>query len=98
MSSFRVDVAEENVVGGDGDSVTAHASAEGKVVDPVAAATRVVDFKNATRQVLETAVRGAVKKDPDPLGNPDIESKVEQTVREAVGSWGVAVSSVRVDL
>jgi SPFH domain/Band 7 family protein len=99
MRPFRVEVSEDNVVGRDGDMVTAHASAEGNVVDPAAAATKVVDSKNATRQILETAVRGAAKEcSRSDLRNPDIESNVERTVREAVAGWGVAVSSVRLDL
>ena len=99
MRPFRVEVADGHVVGRYGEEIRAHASAEGKVVDPVAAATRVVDYRKATRQILEAAVRAAAKEcSRSDLRNPDTESKVEQNVREAVSRWGVTVSSLRVDL
>ena len=97
LKPFRVEVLDDNVVTNDGVTVSASGSAEAQVVDPLAAATRVVDYEQATRLILHTAIRGVVKELP---GSPlremtsDVESSVEQLVSEAASAWGVVVSAL----
>jgi hypothetical protein len=62
--AVSVEVLDENVVSKDGEALTVGGAAEGQVADPIAAATRVVDHKNATRQIFQTAIRAAVKERP----------------------------------
>jgi hypothetical protein len=98
---FSIDVLDENVVSKDGEALMVHGAAEGQVTDPIAAATRVVDYKGATRQIFQTAIRAAAKERlssairDTPM---ELESAVAQLVSEAVDSWGVVVSSLSLHL
>jgi len=97
LRPFSVKVLDENVVSKDGEPLTVGGAAEGQVTDPIAAATRVVDHKNATRQIFQTAIRAAVKERPSSEIRDtamQLESAVAQLVSEAVHSWGVVVSSL----
>jgi hypothetical protein len=97
LSPYPIDVLDVHVVTSDGEEVVVSASAEGQVVDPVAAATRVVDYRKATRLILETAIRALATKRPVAdirERTSELESAVGQAVAEAVEDWGIAVSSI----
>jgi hypothetical protein len=97
LRPFTLDVLDDDVPMRNGEAITASASAEAQVVDPVAAATRVVDYEKATRLILQTAIRGVVKERPVSGlrgKESEVESAVERLVSQAVGDWGVVVSSL----
>jgi uncharacterized membrane protein YqiK len=101
LRPFSVEVLDENVVSKDGEALTVGGAAEGQVTDPIAAATRVVDHKNATQQIFQTAIRAAVKERPSSEIRDtatELESAVAHLVNEAVHSWGVVVSSLGLHL
>jgi regulator of protease activity HflC (stomatin/prohibitin superfamily) len=101
LRPFTVAVLDDDVPTRDGVAITASGSAEAQVVDPVAAATRVVDYEKATRLVLHTAIRGVVKERPVsevPGNESELESAVEQLVSHTVGDWGIVLSSLALRL
>jgi len=101
LKPFGVDVLDDDLVAGDGEPITASGSARAQVADPVAAATRVVDYRQAIRQIFRTAIRAAVKERPGGELREraeEVRSAVEQVVVEAVGEWGIVVSSLNLHL
>lgn len=99
LRPFAVDVQPTELLTKDHVVMSVNAKAEARVVDPVAAALQVVDYKDATRMVTETAIRAVLKsRGSDELGSPsgEIESLVVAEVDSATRSWGVAVSSAAI--
>ena len=101
LAPFPIDVLEEDVAASDGEAVTVRGSAEGQVADPVAAATRVVDYREAARLIVQTAIRSAVKERPASglrRQRAEVEAAVGEAVTRAVRDWGLVVSSLRLEL
>ena len=101
LSPFVVVVVDEKVTANDGVAVRASAEVEGKVIDPVAAALKVVDYKDATRQIAQTAMRAFVMERPSSElreAGPELRSVVADTVTDAVSSWGLVASLLSFDV
>jgi regulator of protease activity HflC (stomatin/prohibitin superfamily) len=101
LSPFVIDVVDKNVTANDGVVVGVSAEVEGQVIDPVAAALKVVDYKDATRQIAQTAMRAVVMERPSSElrdAGLDLESFVADIVTDAVPSWGLVVSSLSFDV
>jgi regulator of protease activity HflC (stomatin/prohibitin superfamily) len=95
LRPFAVDIPPSEVLTKDRVPLTVSAKVGGRVVDPVAAALEVVDYKDATKLLAETAIRAVLKeRDSDELGSAsaEIEASVAQRIDPAAQSWGVAVS------
>jgi len=58
---FAIEIPPETVIAEADVPVTVSARVDGQVVDPVAAALKVVDYKDATRTIARTAIRAVVK-------------------------------------
>ena len=97
LRPFSVDVLENDIATKDGAGLTIGGSVEAQVVDPVAAAIRVVDYRDATRQMFRTAIRAAAK-EGSAAAPADVEAEVARILTEALGDWGLVVSSVRLEL
>jgi regulator of protease activity HflC (stomatin/prohibitin superfamily) len=99
LRPFAVDVLPTEMLTKDHVALSVSAKVGGSVIDPVAAALRVVDYEEATKMVAETAIRAVLKERPsDELGS--VSAEVEAAVVEGIGpaaqSWGVAVSSASI--
>jgi regulator of protease activity HflC (stomatin/prohibitin superfamily) len=72
---------------------------EATVVDPVAAAVKVVDYEDATRTIAQTAIRAVLKERPASDFTPaELDAAILEVVDEPVHSWGVAISSARLNV
>jgi hypothetical protein len=101
LRPFPVEVVENDVATKDSVALTVGGRVEAWVVDPVAAATRVVDYRVATRQIFQTAIRAAAKERSSAEMSDhttDVEAEVTGMLTEALGDWGLVVSSVSLDL
>jgi regulator of protease activity HflC (stomatin/prohibitin superfamily) len=101
LAPFSLEVVESNVVAKDGVPLTVGGRMVAQVVDPVRAATRVVDYVDATRKMLQTAIRAAVRDRPSPELSRDtaaLGTDVIERLTDALGKWGLVVSSASVDL
>jgi uncharacterized membrane protein YqiK len=101
LAPFSLEVVESNVVAKDGVPLTVRGRMVAQVVDPIPAATRVVDYVDATRKMLQTAIRAAVRERPSPELSRDttaLGTDVRQRLTDALGKWGLVVSSASVDL
>jgi hypothetical protein len=80
--------------------MTVHGELQAQVVDPVAAAVKVVDYEAATRSVLQTAMRALVMKRSSAELNEgrQVNPTVADEVVDAARSWGVSASSVTFDV
>lgn len=97
---FVVDVVDTDVTTSDGVTATVSGELQGQVVDPIAAALKVVDYEKATMQIFHTALRAYVGERPaaEIRAEPQRQrSDVTDTVADAVRDWGVVVSSVTFD-
>lgn len=95
LRPFQVEAGIENVMASDGKAVAMHASAEGQVSDPVAAAVKVVDFKRATQQILETAIRAGIAARPSSeVTSEAMQSDVADEIGAVVAGWGVVMSQL----
>jgi regulator of protease activity HflC (stomatin/prohibitin superfamily) len=95
LRPFAVDIPPSEVLTKDHVPLTVSAKVGGRVVDPVAAAVQVVDYKDATKLLAETAIRAVLKeRHSDELGSAsaEIEASVAQKIDPAAQSWGVAIS------
>jgi regulator of protease activity HflC (stomatin/prohibitin superfamily) len=97
LRPFRVDVSEDDVAMKDGTALTIGGTVEAQVVDPVQAALRVVDYRDATRQMFRTAIRAAAK-ERSAAAPADVEAEVARILTETLGDWGLILLSVRLDL
>jgi len=101
LAPFSIEVVESNVVAKDGVPLTVRGRMVAQVVDPVPAATRVLDYVDATRKMLQTAIRVAVKERPSPElldDSSELGTDVTQRLTDALGKWGLVVSSASVGL
>ena len=101
LRPFALAFPPDEVISSDGVAIEAGGSVEGRAVDPVAAAVKVVDYKEATRMIAETAVRALVKERQAATFQGDLgelEAELLGTVERHVRDWGVEVSSVRLVL
>jgi regulator of protease activity HflC (stomatin/prohibitin superfamily) len=101
LTPFLVDVVESNVVAQDGVALTVCGTVVAQVIDPVLAVTRVMDYVDATRKLLQTAIRAGVKERPSRDVSDDLDdlaTEVRETLSDVLGGWGVAVSSARLAL
>jgi regulator of protease activity HflC (stomatin/prohibitin superfamily) len=97
---FAVDVVDTNVTTNDGVAMTVRGELQAQVIDPVAAAVKVVDYEHATRMVLQTAMRALVMKRSSAELNEgrQVNPAAADEVVDAARSWGVAASSVTFDV
>jgi hypothetical protein len=89
LTPFVVSFHDMNVTANDGVAVGVSAEVEGQVIDPVAAALKVVDYKDATKQVTQAEARAVVMERPasEPRdAGLDLESVVSDIVADAVRS------------
>jgi regulator of protease activity HflC (stomatin/prohibitin superfamily) len=96
LRPFAVDMPPTEVLTKDRVPLMVSAKVGGRVVDPVAAAMNVVDYKDATRLVAETAIRAVLNDRPsDELGSAsaELEASLVRRIDPAARSWGVAISS-----
>jgi regulator of protease activity HflC (stomatin/prohibitin superfamily) len=96
LRPFLLDLAVTGLPTADGVLVSVSGTLGGRVVDPDAAVTKVVDFEKATAMIAETAIRAAVKerRSAEVQSEPTkLEATILETVAAAAQSWGVAVSS-----
>jgi regulator of protease activity HflC (stomatin/prohibitin superfamily) len=101
LAPFLVDASEIDVVTGDGATVRIRGNAAAQVFDPAAAATRVEDYRRATRIMFQTAIRSVVKKSPSaelPDDFSELEAEIKRILARALGDWGMSVLSVGLDL
>jgi regulator of protease activity HflC (stomatin/prohibitin superfamily) len=100
LSPFVANAVDTNVTTNDGVAVTVRGELEGQVDDPVAAALKVVDYEDATRQILHTAVRALVmeRSSAELSEGRQPHPHVADEVVDALRSWGVVVLSLRFDV
>jgi regulator of protease activity HflC (stomatin/prohibitin superfamily) len=100
LSPFAAVAVDADVATNDGVAMTVRGKLQGQVVDPVAAALKVVDYEDATRKILQTAMRALVMQRSSAELNegqqhhPDVADEVSEAVR----SWGIAVLSLSFDV
>jgi len=93
---FAVEIAPETVTAKADVPVTVSARVEGQVVDPVAAALKVVDYEDATRMIARTAIRAVVKDHSSSdlaCASAELQKSFVEAVDEAAQNWGVSVLS-----
>lgn len=101
LGPFPVEVVDDAVVAKDGVKLAVSGRLEAEVVDPVPAATRVADYRDATQKMFRTAIRAVVKERRSAqVSNDTAESEAEVTriLTESLSDWGVTVRSVTLDL
>jgi regulator of protease activity HflC (stomatin/prohibitin superfamily) len=100
LSPFVANAVDTDVTTNDGVAMTVRGELQGHVVDPVAAALNVVDYEDATRQILHTAMRALVMQrssaelNEGRQHNPHIGDELVDAVR----SLGVDVLSLNFEL
>jgi regulator of protease activity HflC (stomatin/prohibitin superfamily) len=96
-----LDISTDDIVTNDGVHLGVRGSLNARVVSPVDAATRVVDYSQATRQIAEAALRGLFR---ERLSTDlaerltDVQAELLNQVRSAVEVWGVSVTELRIQL
>jgi regulator of protease activity HflC (stomatin/prohibitin superfamily) len=100
LSPFVANAVDTNVTTNDGVAMTVRGQLQGQVVDPVAAALKVVDYEDATRQILHTAMRALVMQRSSAELNEGRQHHphVADEVVDAVRSWGVVILSLSFDV
>jgi regulator of protease activity HflC (stomatin/prohibitin superfamily) len=101
VSPFVVAAVDLDVATSDGVAVRVSGELQGRVIDPVAAALKAVDHQEATRQVLQTAMRALVLGRPAAElhdGRHELHAGVTERVADACRSWGVVVTSLSFDI
>jgi uncharacterized membrane protein YqiK len=101
LEPFEIEVVESNVAAKDGMTLMVGGRVDAQVVEPALAATRVVDYRDATRKILQTAIRAVVKERSSVELSEDKtepEAEVTRILTDSVGDWGVAASAVSLDL
>jgi regulator of protease activity HflC (stomatin/prohibitin superfamily) len=91
---------DADVATNDGVALTVTGELQGQVVDPVAAVRNVVDYEDATRQILQTAMRALVmrRSSAELSEGRQLHPDVADEVVDAVLSWGVDVLSLSFDV
>jgi regulator of protease activity HflC (stomatin/prohibitin superfamily) len=100
LSPFMVNVVDRDVTSNDGVAMTVRGELQGQVVDPVAAALQVVDYQDATREILRTAMRALVLRRSSAELNEGRQPhpQVADEVVGAVRGWGIVVLSLSFDV
>lgn len=100
LSPFVVNAIDSDVTTNDGVAMEVRGELHGQVVDPIAAALKVVDYEDATRLLLHTAMRGLVMERSSAELNEgrQLHPHVADEVVDGVRSLGVAVSSLSFDV
>jgi regulator of protease activity HflC (stomatin/prohibitin superfamily) len=101
LRPLTLEVSAANVSTKDHVSVNVRVDVDARVVDPVEAATKVVDYAQATRQIAETAVRGLFRERLSgglDEQRTEVEAELLAQVAPAVEAWGVSVSVLRIQL
>jgi regulator of protease activity HflC (stomatin/prohibitin superfamily) len=96
-----LDISTDDIVTNDGVNLGVRGSLNARVVSPVDAATRVVDYSQATRQIAEAALRGLFRErlSTDLAEHlTDVQAELLNQVRSAVEAWGVSVTELRIQL
>ncbi len=99
LRPLTVDFTAADVPTTDGLRLGVHGSVEAQVVRAVDAATKVVDYRKATSQIAETAVRASLRERPSSdvvERRPDVERELLDLIRDAAAEWGVSVTAVRI--
>jgi regulator of protease activity HflC (stomatin/prohibitin superfamily) len=100
LRPFVAHAVDTHVMTNDGVAVTVRGQLQGQVVDPVAAALKVVDYEDATRQILHTVIRALVMERSSAELNEgrQLNPHIADEAFDAVRSWGVAVLSFSFDV
>jgi regulator of protease activity HflC (stomatin/prohibitin superfamily) len=100
LSPFVANAVDTDVTTNDGVAMTVRGELQGQVVDPVAAALNVVDYEDATRQILHTAMRALVMQRSSAELNEGRQHNphVGDGLVDAVRSLGVDVLSLNFEL
>jgi regulator of protease activity HflC (stomatin/prohibitin superfamily) len=84
----------------DGVTLAVSARIDAQVVDATSALIRVVDYREAIRQLALTALRATSKQyslEETRSGHGSIETAVLDAVAEAAFTWGVTVQRVELE-
>jgi len=100
LSPFVTRAVETDVTTSDGVAMTVRGELHGQVVDPVAAISRVVDYEDATRQILRTAMRALVmqRSSTELDEGRQLDPQVAESVVDAVRGWGIDVLALDFDV
>ncbi len=100
LSPFVAEVVDTQVTTNDGVAMTVRGELQGQVVDPVAAALKVVDYEVGTRQIFHTVLRALVMdRSAAALSDEqELRAHVGDTVADAVRGWGIVVLSLSFDI
>ena len=100
LSPFVASAVDTDVSTKDGVAMTVRGELQGQVVDPAAAALKVVDYEDATRQILRTAMRALVmdRCSGELSEGRQLHPHVADDVVDAVRSCGVVVLSLTFDV
>jgi regulator of protease activity HflC (stomatin/prohibitin superfamily) len=101
LRPMTIDVPPLDVVTKDGAPVSVSLRVRAQVVEPTEAVMRVVDWKEATSMLAETALRAILKDRSQHEAlheRGQLESALRETIAEAAASWGVNVSAVELSL
>jgi regulator of protease activity HflC (stomatin/prohibitin superfamily) len=101
LKPLTLKIAVEDVATRDGAHLAVRAEVNARVVNPVDAAIKVVDYSQAVCQITETAIRavlrGRLSTDlPERLA--EVEAQLLDEVASAAPLCGVSVSTVRIQL
>lgn len=94
-----LDVEKQEVITSDNAVISANAVAFLKVTDPVAAVYGVVNYSNAVRNLVQTALRsiiGEMELDDALSSREKIKVRLGQMVAEEMTSWGITLKTVEI--
>jgi hypothetical protein len=99
MNPLTLHVMAEHLETTDGVDLAVRAVVDARVVNPVDAAVKVVDYSEATCQMSETVIRAIVRERSSADlrdRTAEIEAAVLEEVKSNVSTWGVEVSTVHI--
>ena len=94
-----LDVPSQEAITGDNVTIKVNAVVYYRVVDPAAAVVQVEDFRRATSQIAQTALRNVIgQSELDELlsEREAVNQKLQRIIDEATEPWGIKVSVVEV--
>jgi regulator of protease activity HflC (stomatin/prohibitin superfamily) len=101
LKPLTLGFSADGVVTKDAAQLDVRGDVDARVVSPVDAATKVVNYSQATRQITETAIRGLFRGwlSTDLTERlAEVEAQLLDEVRSAAESWGLSISDVRIQL
>jgi len=100
LAPFAVNAVDTDVTTNDGVAMMVGGELQAQVVDPVAAVVRVVNYEDATKVVLRTAMRAHVmqRSSAELKEGRQVEAPVAKEITDVARSWGLVVSSLTFDV